>query len=74
MKNPRVSSLVAQTVKHLSAMQETQVQPLGQEDPLAEEMETHSYILAWKITWTWSLEDYSPRGRNELDRSELLST
>ena len=34
MKNPRVSSLVAQTVKHLSAMQETQVQPLGQEDPL----------------------------------------
>ena len=55
-------------------MQETRVQPLGQEDPLAEEMETHSYILAWKITWTWSLEDYSPWGRNELDRSELLST
>ena len=33
-------------------MQETQVQPLGQEDPLEKEMETHSSILAWKIPWT----------------------
>ena len=51
MKNPRVSSLVAQTVKHLSAMQETQVQPLGQEDPLQKEMAIHSSTLAWKIPW-----------------------
>ena len=45
-------SLVAQIEKNLPAMQETQVQPLGQEDPLEEEMVTHSGILAWKIPWT----------------------
>ena len=39
-------------VKHLSTMQETQVQSLGQEDPLEKEMATHSSILAWKIPWT----------------------
>ena len=39
-------SLVAQMVKHLSAMQETLVQPLGGEDPLEKEMATHSSILA----------------------------
>ena len=36
-------------VKHLPAMQETQVLSLGQEDPLEEEMATHSSILVWKI-------------------------
>ena len=36
-------------VKNLSAMQETQVQSLGQEDPLEEGMATHSSILAWRI-------------------------
>ena len=36
-------------VKNLPAMQETQVQSLGQEDPLEKGMETHSSILAWKI-------------------------
>ena len=45
-------SLVAQTVKHLSAMQETRVQSLGWEDPLEKEMAAHSSILAWKIPWT----------------------
>ena len=44
--------LVAYTVKHLPAMQETQVQSLGQEDPLEKEMATHSSALAWKIQWT----------------------
>ena len=39
-------------VKNLSAMQETRVGPLGGEDPLEEEMATHSRILAWKIPWT----------------------
>ena len=38
-------------VKHLSAMQETQVQSLGREDPLEKEMATHSSILARKIPW-----------------------
>ena len=41
------SSLVAQTVKRLPAMQETWVQFLGQEDPLEKEIATHSSILAW---------------------------
>ena len=39
-------------VKNLPAMQETQVQSLGQEDPMEREMATHSSILAWKIPWT----------------------
>ena len=39
-------------VKNLSAMQETQVQSLGQEDPLEKEMAMHSGILAWRIPWT----------------------
>ena len=46
------ASLVAQTVKRLSAMQETQVRSLGWEDPLEKEMAAHSSILAWKIPWT----------------------
>ena len=46
------SSLMAQTVKNLPAMLETWVQSLGWEDPLGEEMATHSSILAWKISWT----------------------
>ena len=46
------SSLVAQMVKHLSAVQETWVRSLGQEDPLEKEMATHSSTLAWEIPWT----------------------
>ena len=46
------ASLVAQMVKNLAATQETQVQSLGQEDPLEKEMATHSSTLAWKIPWT----------------------
>ena len=38
-------------VKHLLAMWKTQVQSLGQEDPLEKEMATHSSILAWKIPY-----------------------
>ena len=53
-------------------MQETKVPPLGQEDPLEEEMATHSRILAWRIPWTeepgglWSMG--SQRVRHELSR------
>ena len=43
--------MVAQTVKHLPSMGETQVQSLGQEDPLEKGMATHSSTLAWKIPW-----------------------
>ena len=46
------ASLVSQTVKRLPTMLETQVRFLGQEDPLAKEMATHSSTLAWKISWT----------------------
>ena len=46
------ASLVAQMVKNLPAVQETQVQSLGQEDPLEKGMATHSSILAWRIPWT----------------------
>jgi len=53
-QHPRVwdfALLVAQTVKRLSAMQETQIRSLGWKDPLEKEMTTHSSILAWKIPW-----------------------
>ena len=42
---------MAQMVKNLPEMQETQVRSLGQKDPLEKEMATHSSILAWKIPW-----------------------
>ena len=44
--------LVAQMIKHLPTMWETQVQSLGWEDLLEKEMATHSNILAWRIPWT----------------------
>ena len=43
--------LVAQMVKNLPEMQETQVQSLDQEDPLKKGMATHCSILAWRIPW-----------------------
>ena len=43
---------MAQKVKNLPAVWETQVQSLGREDPLEKEMATHSSILAWRIPWT----------------------
>ena len=44
--------LVAQMVKNLPTMQETQVQSLGWEDPLEKGMASHATILAWRIPWT----------------------
>ena len=53
-------------VKNLLAMQETQIQSLGQEDPLEKEMATHSNIPAWRIQWILqgqkSLAGYNPWG------------
>ena len=46
------TSLVAQTVKHLPAMQETWVQSLGREDLPEKDMAAHSSILAWRTPWT----------------------
>ena len=47
-----MTSLVAQMVKNLPVMQDTQLRSLGWEDPLEKEMATHSNILAWRISWT----------------------
>ena len=52
LNNIPFTSLVAQIVKNLPAMQETQLLSLGWEDPLEEGMATHSSILAWRIPWT----------------------
>ena len=46
------NSSIAQMAKNLPAVQETQVQSLGQEYPLEKEMAIHSSILAWRIPWT----------------------
>ena len=48
-------SLVVQMVKNLPAMQETCIRSLGQQDPLEEEMVTHSSIFTWRIPWTQEL-------------------
>ena len=61
-------SLVAQTVKNLPAMWETQVRSLGREDPLEKGIATHSSVLVWRIPWT-----EEPGGlwdRKELDLTE----
>ena len=55
-------------VKSLPAVQETQVQSLGQEDPLEEEMATHSSILAWKIPWTEEPDRLQPMGSHRVGR------
>ena len=57
-------------VNNLPAVQETQVQSLGGEDPLKKEMATHPSILAWKIPWTESLASYSPWSCKESDTTK----
>ena len=61
---------MAQRVKNLSAVQETQVQSLGQEHPLEKEMATHSSILAREIPWKEEPGEYSPWGHKESDMTE----
>ena len=56
------SSLVAQMVKNLPAMQEAQVRSLSQEDPLEKGMATHSSIIVWTIPVHRSLVGYSSGG------------
>ena len=58
---------VAQLVKNLPATQETQVRPLGCEDPLEKKMATHSSILAWRNPWTEEPGRLQPMGLQELD-------
>ena len=61
---------MAQTVKHLSTMRETQIRSPGREDPLEKGMEIHSSTIAWRIPWTEEPVGYSPWGRKELDMIE----
>ena len=69
-----MTSLVAQMVKRLPAVQEAWVWSLGQEDPLEKEMEksTHSSTLAWKFRGLRNLVGYSPWGRKESDTTEWI--
>ena len=60
-------SLVAQLVKNLPAMWETQVRSLGREDPLETEMATHSGTLAWKIPWLEEPGRLQSMGLQDLD-------
>ena len=65
-----MTSLVAQTVKHLSTMQETWVRSLGWEDPLEKEMAIHSGLLPGKSHGRRSLVDCSPWGHKESNTTE----
>ena len=67
------ASLVAQTVKHLSTMWETQVRSLGREDPLEKEMATHSSTLAWKIPWTEESGGLQSMGSQRVDCATSFS-
>ena len=66
-------SLAAQTVKNLPAMQETQVRSLGHNNPLEEDMASHSSILAGKLHGQRILAGYSPWGHKESDTTERLT-
>ena len=63
---------MAQMVKCLSTMRETQVQSLGGEDLLEKEMATCSSILAWKIPWTEEPGGLQSMGHKVLDMTEQL--
>ena len=67
-----LGSLVAQMEKHLPLTRETWVWSLGQEDPLENEMATHSSTLAGQFHGWRSLVGYSPWGHKELDMTEWL--
>ena len=64
--------LVAQMVRHLPTVQETQVQPLGWEDLLEKEMATHSSILAWEIPWMEEPGRLQSMGSQREDTTERL--
>ena len=68
-----MTSLVAQLVKNLLAMQETWVQFLGWEDSLEKETATHSSILAWRIPWTEEPGGLQSMGSQESDTTEQLN-
>ena len=63
------SSLVAQLVENLPAVQETQVRFLVWEDPLEKEIASHSNVLAWRIPWMEEPGRLQSMGSQELDTS-----
>ena len=65
---------LAQSVKNLPAVQETQVRSLGQEDPLEKEMATHSSILAWKISWTEEPGGLQSMGSQKVEHDWVTNT
>ena len=65
--------LVAQLVKNLLAMQETQVRSPDQKDPLEKGMATHSSILAWRIPWTQEPDGLQSVGSQKSDTTEGLT-
>jgi len=58
----------------MQEMQKTEVQSLAWEDPLEEEVATHSSILAWRIPWAEEPGGHSPWGHKHSDTAEQLST
>ena len=68
------SSLVTQMIKNLPAMKETQVQSLGEEDPLEKEMATHSSILAWEILWTGEPGELQSTGLQKVGHRWVTNT
>ena len=70
---PYRASLVAQKVKRLPAMQETQVRFLGQEDPLEKAMAIHSSTLAWKIPRTEEPDRLQPTGSQRVGHDSATS-
>ena len=67
------ASLVAQMIKNLPTIWETQIQALVWEDVLEKGVATHSSILAWRIPRTEKLVGYSPWGHKQLDMCERLT-
>ena len=68
------ASLVAQMVKNLPAVQETQVHSLGWEDPLEKEMATQSSVLAWEILWMEEPGRLQPRGLQTIGHDWVTNT
>ena len=67
-----LASLIAQMVKNLPAVQETQVQPLGQKDPWRKEWQPTPVFLPGEFQEQRSLADSSPWGHTELDTAEVI--
>ena len=68
------TSLLAQTVKRLPTVRETQVRSLGWEDPWEKEMATHSSTLAWKIPWMENPGRLQSTGSQRVDTTDFPFT